>query len=459
MSSEKAELRRPRPTLYGSAQWSAGLERLILFTRFPKSGRVKTRLIPSLGAEGAARLHRRLTLSALRTAEALSLGRGIEIEIQFDGADERAMSHWLGDRFRFCAQQGDDLGARMSAAFDRAFREGARSVVVIGADCPELSVKILEQAFARLRETTAIVGPALDGGYYLLGLARPIPQVFSGPVWGNDTVLAQSCEILQRLGVDFSVLEPLRDIDRPQDAVSWERLDKSGQKDLSQISVIIPALNEALGISATVEATLRGKPEEVIVVDGGSDDGTAKLAQRAGATVLCSGKGRARQLNAGASRAKGQVLLFLHADTLVPTDYCCRIADALGKPGVVAGAFGFAISDSFPGRRLVERTTNFRSRVWQLPYGDQGLFLRRSVFEELGGYADLPIIEDYELVCRLRRCGRVLTLKEAVWTSGRRWKQLGFLRTTLLNKWMILGHRLGWPVEKLAATYRKALVD
>ncbi len=122
-----------------STPGSSASDRLILFTRFPTPGRVKTRLIPALGADGAARLHRRLTLAALRTAEALSLPLGVEIEIQFDGADERAMSHWLGDRFRFCPQQGGDLGARMNAAFERAFRQGARSVVVIGADCPELS--------------------------------------------------------------------------------------------------------------------------------------------------------------------------------------------------------------------------------------------------------------------------------------------------------------------------------
>jgi hypothetical protein len=426
-------------------------DRIILFTRFPVAGRTKTRLIPALGSEGAAKLQRRLTLQALRAAETCCIERGAALEIQFEGANEKAMSHWLGDRFGFWPQTGEDLGARMRLAFTRAFNAGGRSTVLIGADCPLLTAEVLDQAFAALREYPVVLGPATDGGYYLIGLRQPVAELFTGPRWGTDSVLGDSLLILKQAGLRFSLLQPLNDIDRPEDLSSWRRF---AEEQDTGISVIIAGLNEAERIGATVQAALQAEPDEVIVVDGGSQDETVARAERAGAKVLKSRAGRARQLNAGASRAGGGLLLFLHADTLVPPGYVAAIQGGLAQSRASAGAFAFALREAFPGRWLVERSTNLRSRLWQRPYGDQGLFLRRTLFEELGGYADLPILEDYELVQRLRKCGRIVTLNQPALTSSRRWQQLGFLRTTLLNKWMILGYGLGWPIEKLAASYR-----
>jgi uncharacterized protein len=445
------------PTQNGASESARKVteQRLIIFTRFPKTGQSKTRLIPALGAEGAAQLQRRLTHNALREAEACARTSRTDLEIQFEGADERAMSHWLGDRFSFCHQAGADLGRRMCAAFDKAFKEGCQSVVLLGADCPDLNVSILSQALAALREYPVVLGPATDGGYYLVGLRQPLPELFSGPVWGSDSVLADSLVIIKKAGLAHSLLEPLSDIDRPEDLSLWRRFTERQETELGKLTVIIAALNEQERIEATIKAAAQGEPQEIIVVDGGSDDETVARAKVAGATVLKSRAGRARQLNAGASRALGGTLLFLHADTLLPRRYRSAVQAALERNRVSAGTFSFALRESFLGRRLIERTTNLRSRLWQMPYGDQGLFLRRSLFEELGGYADLPILEDYELVRRLRKCGRIVTLSEAAVTSSRRWQRLGLVRTTLLNKWMILGYRLGWPIEKLAASYRK----
>ena len=131
-------------------------------------------------------------------------------------------------------------------------------------------------------------------------------------------------------------------------------------------------------------------------------------------------------------------------------------SETLRQPGTAAGAFQFRIAGDFPGKRWVEWTTNWRSRHCQLPYGDQALFLRRSSFEELGGYADLPIMEDYELVRRLRRRGRVVTADKAAITSGRRWQKLGFLRTTLINRLVVAGYRLGVNPHRLARFYAGA---
>src|SRR5262249_33747489 len=148
-------------------------------------------------------------------------------------------------------------------------------------------------------------------------------------------------------------------------------------------------------IATTLEAARAGCPHEIIVADGGSADDTRPIARSAGAMVLQSQPGRARQMNAGAARASGKVLLFLHADTQLPEDWPRFVGETLAPPGVAGGSFRFRLREPFTGRWLVERGTNLRSRWFQNPYGDQALFLRSALFEELGGFAELPILEDY----------------------------------------------------------------
>lgn len=430
--------------------------RLILFARFPVAGQVKTRLIPALGAEDAAALHRRLVLRSLRTAHALCRSQDVELEIRFAGDDAKPMQHWLGDGWLCRPQCEGDLGQRMAGAFEDSFREGSPATVIIGSDCPSLTPEILAAAFESLKTNPVVFGPATDGGYYLIGLTQPVPKLFQGVAWGTETVLAQSLEILARLGSKPALLQPLDDLDRPEDVAAWKRLVEVDDTDLSRVSVIIPALNEAAHIATTLQSVRAGCPHEIIVVDGGSADDTSAIAQAAGATVIQSKPGRARQMNAGAARATGNVLLFLHADTELPENWTRVVTNTLEKPGVAAGSFGFRVAESFPGRWLVEWTTNLRSRWFQNPYGDQTQFLRRALFEELGGFANLPIMEDYELNQRLRRRGRVATSSAAAITSGRRWKKLGIIRTTVINKMMITGYRFGVCPHKLARFYRRS---
>src|SRR5205823_4743139 len=141
---------------------------LILFTRYPVPGRVKTRLIPKLGAEGAARLQRRLTLRSLRCAEALQGTRPVALQVHFNGGTVAQVQHWLGDRLHIESQSEGDLGQRLVSAFDRSFNSGSQATVVIGSDCPGLTPAILEEAFARLSDYPVVLGPATDGGYYLV---------------------------------------------------------------------------------------------------------------------------------------------------------------------------------------------------------------------------------------------------------------------------------------------------
>ncbi len=428
--------------------------RLILFARRPVPGGAKTRLIPALGAEGAAALHRRLVLRAMRIARGACQAVPADLEVHFDGGSEQAMSHWLGDHARFRPQLAGDLGERMAGAFEESFRTGSTATVIIGSDCPDLSPDIIIAAFARLTETPVVLGPARDGGYYLIGLSRPMPELFRGILWGTERVLADSLAVLHRRGCKPAFMNPLADIDRPEDLPVWRRIAASEDARLDRVSVIIPALNEEQDIAATLRAVGRSPCHEAIVVDGGSTDGTVQLAKEAGAAVLASKPGRARQMNAGAARADGGSLLFLHADTLLPPGWAEVVPRTLRAAGVVAGAFRFRIAGNFPGKSLIEWITGIRSRWLQRPYGDQGLFLPKALFEEMGGFADLPIMEDYEFAARLRRRGRLVTVREAALTSGRRWRTLGVLRTTLRNQWMLAGYHLGVTPQKLATGYQ-----
>jgi len=224
-----------------------------------------------------------------------------------------------------------------------------------------------------------------------------------------------------------------------------------------RLSVIIPAVDEAGNIGDVVGRAMSGPDVEVIVADGGSADGTPGAARASGAKVISTSPGRAHQMNAGAAEATGDVLLFLHADTRLPDGYKRHIEETLSGPGVVAGAFRLSIDSPGLALRIIERLANFRSRRMGLPYGDQGIFLRKRAFDEAGGFPELPIMEDYELMRRFKRRGRVALADAAAVTSARRWERLGVLRTTLINQLVIAGYILGVKPQRLKALYRRGL--
>jgi rSAM/selenodomain-associated transferase 2 len=222
------------------------------------------------------------------------------------------------------------------------------------------------------------------------------------------------------------------------------------------ISIIIPALNEAETISATLKSAQAAAGVEVIVVDGGSSDGTAELAKGPGTRLLSIAGGRAKQVNAGASEASGDVLLFLHGDTCLPEEFDKHVFKLLASPGTVAGAFALGIDGPEIGLRAIEKLANFRSWFFQMPYGDQAIFLRSDLFRVIGGFPEMPIMEDFVFMRRVKRKGRVAIAPVAVSTSGRRWLKMGILKTTLLNQAILLAYFIGIDPVRLARWYRRS---
>jgi len=193
--------------------------RLLLFTRYPTPGKVKTRLIPALGPDGAAELHRLLVSKALGVATELRSGFDCRITVCYTGAPQTTMAQWLG-RQDFWMQRGADLGQRMANAVRRAVDLGDRRVVVIGSDCPGLTPGTLRQAFDALTTHEVALGPAHDGGYYLIGLRGRQDALFSGIDWGTSNVLAQTIARIRAHGLNHALLPKLTDIDRPDDLES-----------------------------------------------------------------------------------------------------------------------------------------------------------------------------------------------------------------------------------------------
>lgn len=217
-----------------------------------------------------------------------------------------------------------------------------------------------------------------------------------------------------------------------------------------RLSIIIPALNEEETIGATLDAVRAEHGGELIVVDGKSTDRTADIARSYGATVITSARGRAFQMNAGADAASGDVLLFLHADTLLPRGFGHQVSQVLAGPDVVAGAFRLGIDAPGLIFRLIEKTVQWRSSFLQLPYGDQALFLEADTFRRMGRFPEWPVMEDFELVCRLRQRGRVGIATGLAKTSARRWLDHGTWWTTATNLLCAAAYFLGVSPERIA---------
>ncbi len=205
---------RPRP----------GSRAIIIMTRYPEAGRVKTRLLPALGAVGAARLHRQMVEHTVSSVKVFSAAAGAGIFLFFQGGTKALMTAWLGDEVEYLAQVAGDLGDKMRTALQTVFKRGFENVIIIGTDCPALDAEILAQAFSGLTRAGMVIGPAADGGYYLLGLKQVYAQLFEGISWGSDAVLKETLTAARKAGIRVQSLPELGDIDRPEDLKNLKNL-------------------------------------------------------------------------------------------------------------------------------------------------------------------------------------------------------------------------------------------
>ncbi|MBI1816475.1 MAG: TIGR04283 family arsenosugar biosynthesis glycosyltransferase [Deltaproteobacteria bacterium] len=219
------------------------------------------------------------------------------------------------------------------------------------------------------------------------------------------------------------------------------------------ISIVVPTLNEEATLAATLAHARAPAVREIIVVDGGSTDATGVVAAAAADRVLNAPRGRAAQMNAGAAVAAGEVLLFLHADTLLPAGFDAAVVAALANDAVVGGRFDVALMPSTPLLRIVGALINLRSRLSRIATGDQAIFVRRCVFEELGGFPLIPLMEDLAFSRTLKRCGRVACIRLKVVTSSRRWVRGGVIRTIVLMWWLRLLYFCGVSPARLRRIY------
>jgi rSAM/selenodomain-associated transferase 2/rSAM/selenodomain-associated transferase 1 len=415
----------------------------ILFLKAPRAGFVKTRLGRDAGAEKALAVYRELAELQWRR-----IPSSWRTEIHFAPADaESEMRQWLGDRGFFRPQVEADLGGRLASGFTSAFRDGGAPVIALGGDCPELDAACLERARLALERADIVLGPATDGGYYLIGLNRETPGLFENIPWSTSAVLAATLTRAAALGLRVSLLEVKSDID---DATDWADYRR---RRVPPITVLIPALNEGLQIDQTIRAVMSALPTaRVLVVDGGSSDQTVAVAKAMGADVVSSSRGRGVQLAAGAALAHTEWLLFLHADTILPEAASEVIAKFATKRDAHIATFRLKFDQPGWFLRAGCWFTRFDSVFTR--FGDQGILVRRTFYESVGGFRDWPLFEDVEFLQRARRQTKIHSLPADVITSARRFRARGIYRQQWLNACLVLRYLCGASPEKLAAIYR-----
>ena len=430
---------------------------LILFMKAPVLGRVKTRLAQSLGEESATTLYR------LMCEHLLTLPHNSDVMVAYDDEARASLPPYLEGTPLFY-QTGDDLGARMKNAFETVFAQGYKSAILVGSDIPELDERILEEAFSALSRSDAILSPTYDGGYYLIGFHAHTfcQETFEGIAYSQNDVYANTLLKLSSLRVATGAR--LRDIDTLEDLHAFTSqnlktpLSHCVQNVLSalpRISVIIPVYHEdetLLQTLAHLRAMAHSQNYEIIVVDAPEKTTVERLVLHDVRVVLAP-KGRAKQMNEGALKARGNILLFLHADTRTPHHWDRYVEQALQHH--TAGAFSLGIDDKHPALRLIEMMANLRTSITQLPYGDQAHFFKTSFFKSLDGYANIPLMEDVEMMQRLKKRGeKIALLKPKVLTSARRWHKEGILYTTLRNRVLSFLYSVGLSPEKLIQYYQ-----
>lgn len=436
---------------------------IIVFTRVPVPGQTKTRLMPYFTPKQCERLHSCMLQDTKGECEKVEA----DVFICYTPEDkEGKIRKIFGKRVHYFPQRGEGLGVRMHVAIEEVLKRGYTSCILFGTDIPELHSTDMDNAFRVLETKDIVFGPTKDGGYYLVGMKAPHKEVFEKQSYGHDSVMENTLAGLKEAGLKVGFVHTLSDVDRKEDVVAFRQKMRKNPKlqntetgkylmRTAKISIIIPIYNEETTIVA-MKRQMEGLKDkcEVIFVDGGSTDRTLELLGDT-FTVYHSDKGKAAQMNVGAKNSHGDILCFLHCDSEIPVTLVPEIRYVMKDHQ--AGCFGIAFHSKNFFMWTCRVISNHRIKDRKVMFGDQGIFVTRELFFEVGMFAELPILEDYQFSLTLKEKGiRLGMARHRIYTSDRRFPDgtIPKLKLMWLMNRLRKMYRDGVPIEKIASLYK-----
>ncbi|MFV0364486.1 MAG: TIGR04283 family arsenosugar biosynthesis glycosyltransferase [Suipraeoptans sp.] len=434
---------------------------IIIFTRIPVAGKTKTRLQPEFAPEESKKFH----LCCLKDLNNKFKNGSEDIIISFAaGGDVNILRTIFGDTVSYISQVGENLGERMFNSIRHTLKMYDRCVL-IGTDIPEVEYRDINKAFELLNEKDVVFGPTVDGGYYLVGMNKPIDKVFETKSYGHDSVLQDTICGLDE-GIRIGLTKVHEDIDTINDINKMlTRMKKNRHTGKShvfnyllrrqKISVIIPIYNEEKTIDRILQQLDKIKDQcEILFVDGGSTDATlSKLNHRR--KVISSAKGRAIQMNEGAKHSTGDILFFLHADSQLPSGAINEIREVMRTNRV--GGFGISFKSKNFFMHTNQWISNHRMKHRRIIFGDQGMFIERELFFKLGMFPNLPIMEDYRFSLTMRKCGiEIGSTKHHIVTDDRRYPKTTIGKLKMMYKMARLRsmYRREIDINQIAKAYK-----
>ena len=436
---------------------------IIIFTRVPEAGKTKTRMMPYFSGKQCAKLHECFLKDIKRECE--KVDADVFVFCTPKGKEEK-LYPIFGKKTTYYFQSGETLGERMCNAMEAVFKKGYEASILIGTDIPEIKAQDLNQAFFKLQENDIVFGPSMDGGYYLIGMKKLQKAVFEQQSYGHGEVLRNTVQQLTKRKYKVGYTRQLYDMDTRKDLIGYRkrmRQDKSLKNTwtsrylmhISKISVIIPTYNEEKTIVELQERLLPYQNQcEIIFVDGGSTDRTLELI-RPEFKVIHSKKGRANQMNIGAQKSQGDILFFLHCDSELPTNFLQEIREVMQN--VQVGCFGIAFHSKNFFMFTCRVISNHRIKDRKVMFGDQGIFIERELFFEVGMFPTIPIMEDYQFSLNLKAQKEKLGItKHRIYTSDRRFPKGTLPKLKVMWKMNRLRkmYRDGVDIEEISKMYR-----
>ena len=424
---------------------------IVIFLRYPEPGKVKSRLAASISPGEASIVYEKLVRRTLGVVGEVKRTRpDTEIFLFFTPAEnDLQVRNAFPGPWDFVPQVGSHLGERMDRAVRHVMSAQPCRVVLAGTDLADMQPRDFLDAFDALDAGYVALGPAHDGGFYLIGLDRPCPFAFQPESWGTPDVFSRTRSLLIKSGFSVRTLHTRRDMDRPEDLPLLHTMPIFR----SRLSVIIPTLRPVdllLPVIQSLEPQL-WPGDEIVIVRAGGDPTPFAASDKTRCTT--SPRGRGRQLNRGAQIARGEVFLFLHDDCSPPPNFVFHAHGILEFPSPALGHFLLSFTPSSPALDLIAKWANLRSRFFHLPYGDQGLICTRETFFKLGGFQKDYLMEDVDLVSRCMRDGRLVCIPHAIEASPQSYLTGGILRTSLRNHFLMLLYHMGVHDRKLYSIY------